>query len=458
MEYKNNGARYTNAANVPADLANIWNNALKLLEEDISEAPFDTMIVPLVPLYVKNGVFSLKAPDSFIKDTVKIRYGKKIEDRLLAAAGAALKIEILTDEDLNPGSGAFHRGAPSMSINLNSKYVFEAFVKGKSNELAFEASVAVADNPGQTLFNPLFIYGSVGLGKTHLMHSIANRSNRKNPKKVIVYISTENFTNEFIYSLRENKTLEFRNKFRNVDILLLDDIQFLAKKMDTTQEELFHTFNTLYNANKQIVISSDLPPKELKSIEDRLTSRFGSGLIVDISPPDYETRMAIIEKKAELEQMRVPTDVTEYIALNVTENIRDIEGAINKIIAVSKLNNTQITLVMAERVLKEFVIGSEKREITAPLIQQAVAGYFDVPIGDMLSNSRVGKLTQPRHIAMYLCKKLLVGVSITKLGDYFNRDHTTIMHGADSIAEKIEKDAYLNDKVVSIEKQIKSGG
>ena len=431
---------------------NIWNSALSLLENEYTQVSFDTMIRPLAPISLKDGVLVLKAPQKFIKDTVEHRYSKTIENKLLAVSGDMLKVEIVSDDDQKSPPRQIYE----TSINLNSKFVFDAFVKGASNELAYEASVAVADNPGQTLYNPLFMYGKVGLGKTHLMHSIGNHAFGKDPSRKVLYTSTENFTNEFIYSLRKNRMQEFRDKFRNVDIFLIDDIQFLSEK-ESTQEELFHTFNTLYNANKQIVISSDLPPKDLKSIEDRLTSRFGNGLIVDITLPDYETRMAILEKKAELENMVVSKDITEFIARNIISNIRDLEGAIIKIIAMSKLNKTDITYDMADRVLKEFLRGNEKREVTVRLIQETVASHFNISLDEMLSKSRIKKLTHPRHIAMYLCRKMLVNLSTVKIGEFFGKDHSTIINGADNIAVEIEHSRELNETVIALEKRIKDG-
>jgi len=445
------------------DCQNIWDKVLTLLEDDFSEITFKTYIKPLVPIYIDAESIVLRAPNMLTKQSVEKRHIKRLVNKLFEVSGLNLDVEIITDESVVADDShsyknyAKHQYLASLSINLNMKFVFDAFVKGKSNELAYQAAVAVAEKPGTTPYNPLFMYGRVGLGKTHLMHSIGNHILKKDPSKKVLYTSSEDFTNVFINSVRYNKMPEFREKFRNVDVLLIDDIQFLSEK-EGTQEELFHTFNTLYNASKQIVISSDQPPKDLNKIEDRLTSRFGNGLIVDITYPDYETRMAILEKKAELEQMAVSKDVTEFIARNIDSNIRDLEGAIIKVIALSKLNNTKITFDMAEKVLKEFIKGNEKREITCTLIQETVASYYYISVEDLLSKSKLKKLTYPRQVAMYLCRKILINITTTKIGESFNRDHSTIIHASEKINSEIEKDRVLNDVIITLEKRIRDGG
>jgi len=424
----------------------IWIKVLKLLEDDFTGVSFNTTVKRLAPLYLKDGVLFLKAPESFMAETIEKRYGGAIKSKLAAVSGSKLKFEIITDGMINH--------IPPLAINLNQKYVFDAFVKGKSNELAYEASVAVAENPGRTIHNPLYMYGNVGLGKTHLMHSIGNHIYRKDPAKKILYTSSEDFTSEFIYSLGKNKMPEFRDKYRFVDIFLIDDIQFLVRK-EETQAELFYTINTLYNADKQIVISSDQSPKELKTFEERLTTRFGMGLIVDITVPDYETRIAILEKKAEFENMRVPPGITEYIARNITSNIRDLEGAVNRMILMSRLNNTDISFDMAERVLKEYIKDSTRREITVRLIQETVAAHFNITTEDMLSKSRVSKLTYPRHIAMYLCRKILVNLPLVKMGESFGRHHSSIISGSENIVAELEEDPFLHDTIILLEKKLR---
>jgi len=431
------------------DYKDIWNKTLKLLEDDHEGASFNTTVKLLVPLNLKDGALLLWAPKPFMPQTIEKRYGDSIKNKLYAVTGKKLKFEIITDDDSDK-----YKHVPSLAIKLNSKYVFSAFVKGKSNELAYEASYAVAEKPGQTLYNPLYMYGKVGLGKTHLMHSIGNHIYKKDSSKKILYTSSEDFMNEYIYSVGKYKMPEFRDKFRHVDIFLIDDIQFLIKK-EESQAELFHTINTLYDADKQIVISSDQPPKELKTFEDRLTSRFGNGLIVDITFPDYETRIAILEKKAELENTSVPKDITDYIARRITSNIRDLEGAIFKLIAVSKLNSTEITFDMADRVLKDYIRDNGRREITVKLIQEAVAEHFRITPEELIGKSRVKRLTYPRHIAMYLCRNMLPNETTVKIGELFGRDHSTVINGYDNILAELDKDPLLNETLAKLEKMIK---
>ncbi len=346
---------------------------------------------------------------------------------------------------------------PSKTINeygsnLIPKYRFENFVKGKSNELAYATAVAVSNSPGKT-YNPLFLYGGVGLGKTHLMHSIGNFVLDMDPSTKVLYCSTETFMNELINSIRQNKNQEFRNKYREIDVLLIDDIQFLSDK-EGTQEEFFHTFNTLYNANKQIVISSDQPPKELRTLEDRLRSRFSWGVIVDITLPDFETRTAILEKKAEQDNIKIPKDVTKFIAKNIVSNIRDLEGALNKVSAYATLSGSPITQELAEMALKDIIINNEKPEITVEYIQQVVADYFKITPEEIKSKKRTQNITYPRQIAMYLSRKL-IDISLPKIGELFGgRDHSTIIHGCDKITDLIENDSQIRNTVVEIEKLI----
>lgn len=433
-----------------------WESALKMLEGHYTPVSFDTMIKPLEPLEMANGYFTFVAPEKFIKETVEHRYGKEIEKKLVAITGNDYKIRFYTRNELTKQQNDSGVTENSLSkSNLNGKYVFTSFVKGKSNELAYAASVAVADNPGLTMYNPLFLYGGVGLGKTHLMHSIGNYVLEQSPLKRVLYTTTESFTNEFITALIRDRNQAFRDKFRDIDVLLIDDIQFLSDK-EGTQEELFHTFNALYNANKQIVISSDQPPKELKTIEERLTSRFGNGLIVDITLPDIETRIAILKKKAEIEGVEVPSEVTRFIAKNVVSNIRELEGALTKVIAFSRLGSTDITLEMTEALLKDLISGREKREITIAYIQEVTAKYFNITVEEIIGKRRTANIVYPRQIAMYLCRKLTDSQSLLAIGREFGgRDHSTIIYGSDKIAAELEKDNKLKETLIELEKIIR---
>ncbi|MGL5675290.1 MAG: chromosomal replication initiator protein DnaA, partial [Cellulosilyticaceae bacterium] len=336
--------------------------------------------------------------------------------------------------------------------NLNPRYVFNSFVVGNSNRMAHAAALAVAEAPARA-YNPLFLYGGVGLGKTHLMHSIAHYILEQNPNAKVLYASSEKFTNELINSIKDDKNEAFRNKYRNIDVLLIDDIQFIAGK-ERTQEEFFHTFNTLHEANKQIIISSDRPPKEIETLEDRLRSRFEWGLIADIQGPDLETRIAILRKKAEIESLSVPEEVLLFIAKTVISNIRELEGALNRIIAFSSLANKPITVELANEALKDLISKDKPRIITADYIQEIVANYFHLKPEELKSSKRTRNIAFPRQIAMYLCRKL-TDLSLPKIGEKFGgRDHTTIIHGYEKISKDILKDIELSQTIAELENKI----
>ena len=341
------------------------------------------------------------------------------------------------------------------NANLNPRYTFDTFVVGANNNLAHAASLAVAESPGE-IYNPLFIYGGVGLGKTHLMHSIGHFILKNNPKAKILYVTSEKFTNELIDAIRNKNnisTTEFREKYRNNDVLLIDDIQFIIGK-ESTQEEFFHTFNALYEAKKQIIISSDKPPKEIETLEERLRSRFEWGLTVDIQSPDYETRMAILRKKEELEGYNIDNEVIKYIATHVKSNIRELEGALTKIVALSKLNKREITTDLAEEALKDLISPGGAREITPELIIQVVSEHFGITPADISSKKRNKEIVYPRQIAMYLCRTMtstpLQGIGKC-LGD---RDHTTIIHGAEKITADLEKNESLRNTLEILKKKL----
>ena len=328
--------------------------------------------------------------------------------------------------------------------NLNPKYTFDTFVVGGNNNFAHAASLAVAESPGE-VYNPLFLYGGVGLGKTHLMHSIAHFILQKNPSSRILYVTSEEFTNEVIEAIRNSNNTamtKFREKYRNIDVLLIDDVQFIIGK-ESTQEEFFHTFNTLHGANKQIILSSDRPPKDMDILEDRIRSRFEWGLLADIQSPDYETRIAILRKKQELDGYSVSDDVIEYIASNIKSNIRELEGALNKIIAYANLEKREINIDLAEQVLRDIISPNEKKVITPEFIIDTVADHFDITPSDIVGSKRSSKIVFPRQIAMYLCREML-DAPLTGIGKMMgDRDHTTVMHGI----EKIEKEMSAKDSV-----------
>lgn len=348
------------------------------------------------------------------------------------------------------------RGKPQViqSANLNPKYTFDTFVVGSNNNLAHAAALAVAESPGE-IYNPLFIYGGVGLGKTHLMHAIAHFILKNTPDAKILYVTSETFTNELIDAIRNKNnttTTEFREKYRNNDVLLIDDIQFIIGK-ESTQEEFFHTFNTLYESKKQIIISSDKPPKEIETLEERLRSRFEWGLTVDIQSPDYETRMAILRKKEELEGYNIDNEVITYIATNIKSNIRELEGALTKVMAYSRLNKCEINLKMAEEALKDIISPGAQREVTPELIIQIVAEHFGLTPQDIASQKRTKEIVYPRQIAMYLCRDMLA-TPLQTIGSFLGgRDHTTIIHGADKISSDLKKDETLKNDHRDTEKE-----
>lgn len=338
---------------------------------------------------------------------------------------------------------------------LNPHYTFDTFVVGNKNALAHAASLAVAESPAQ-VYNPLFIYGGVGLGKTHLMHSIAHFIKENTPSLKVLYISSETFTNELVAAIRTGRTDEFQRKYRKIDVLLIDDIQFVVGK-ESTQEEFFHTFNTLKESKKQIVISSDRPPRDMETLEDRLRSRFAAGLVVDVGQPDYETRLAILKKKVELDNINLDNEeVFQYIATNITSNIRELEGSLTKIVALSRLEKREITLELAQKALKD-LISSNKKEITVELIIDIVADHYNISAADILSGKRSRNISYPRQICMYLCREY-TSISLDEIGGKMGkRDHTTILHGIKKITEDLEQgDAVLKEAIDLLGKKIGS--
>ncbi len=327
---------------------------------------------------------------------------------------------------------------------LNPKYTFDTFVIGSGNRFAHAASLAVAEAPAKA-YNPFFIYGGVGLGKTHLMHAIGHYVLEHNPNAKVVYLSSEKFTNEFINSIRDNKAIDFRNKYRNVDVLLIDDIQFLAGK-ESTQEEFFHTFNTLHEESKQIVISSDRPPKEIPTLEDRLRSRFEWGLITDITPPDLETRIAILRKKAKADGLDIPNEVMLYIANQIDTNIRELEGALIRVVAYSSLVNEDMTPELAAAALKDIIPNAKPRMISILDIQKAVGEHYNIRLEDFTAKKRTKSIAFPRQVAMYLSREL-TDFSLPKIGEEFGgRDHTTVIHAHEKISSDVQKGSTITTR------------
>ena len=444
-----------------------WDNILLHVKEehDIMDVSFNTWLLPLKIFAVDGNVVKILAPDAQMLRYIQKKYGLILQVSIEEVTGFACTLDFITEDDVKekekPEKMLIQNTPGDVSqtalqnANLNPRYTFDTFVVGANNNLAHAAALAVAESPGE-VYNPLFIYGGVGLGKTHLMHSIAHFILKNNPEAKILYVTSEKFTNELIDAIRNKNnisTTEFREKYRNNDVLLIDDIQFIIGK-ESTQEEFFHTFNALHEAKKQIIISSDKPPKEIETLEERLRSRFEWGLTVDIQSPDYETRMAILRKKEEMEGYNIDNEVIKYIATNIKSNIRELEGALTKIVALSRLNKCDITLELAEEALKDIISPNAQREVTPELIIQVVSDHFGITPADVISQKRTKDIVYPRQIIMYLCRTMtetslqIIGRSLGK------RDHTTVLHGADKITSDMQKDETLRNTIDILKKKI----
>lgn len=441
------------------ELSQVWRQCLEVLERQLPKSSIENWLRTTKPVAVVDDTIIVGVQGEFAKDRLESRYGHLLRQALKELTQRNMNLKFVSNpnliEDSTPeltggqnGTAvqpAMPRPAPmptaipeGLAKPLNPRYTFETFVVGNSNRFAHAASLAVAETPARA-YNPLFIYGGVGLGKTHLMHAIGHFVCSQNPHTRVAYISTETFTNEFINALRDNSTLEFQNKYRHVDVLLIDDIQFLAGK-ERTQEEFYHTFNAIHEANKQIVISSDRPPKEIPTLEDRLRSRFEWGLICDIQAPDLETRIAILRKKAQIESLDVPDEVMSYIATNIERNIRELEGALTRVVAYSAMMRSPVTTDLAMYALKDILPPHRPRQVTIDAIKQVVAEHYNIRLQDFEVRNRTRSVAFPRQIAMYLSREM-TDSSLPKIGEEFGgRDHTTVIHACDKIAEDMRHD------------------
>lgn len=449
---------YCKGGKILEHLEELWGEVLLKIELKISRPSFETWLKSTKLLSYGEENVTIAVPNSFSKEWLETHYVHLITGILSGLTGEDRIIHFVVPEDMvendfmvpKPAVKAIETTpvvtAPGM---LNPKYTFETFVIGSGNRFAHAASLAVAEAPAKA-YNPLFIYGGVGLGKTHLMHAIGHYVLEQNPSAKVVYLSSEKFTNEFINSIRDNKAVEFRNRYRNVDVLLIDDIQFLAGK-EQTQEEFFHTFNTLHEESKQIVISSDRPPKEIPTLEDRLRSRFEWGLITDIAPPDLETRIAILRKKAKADGLiDIPNEVMLYIANQIDSNIRELEGALIRVVAYSSLVNTDITTELAAEALKDIIPNSRPRTVTILDIQKAVGEHFNIRLEDFTAKKRTRSIAFPRQVAMFLSREL-TDSSLPKIGSEFGgRDHSTVIHAHEKISKMLKEDQGLQQDVQDI--------
>jgi chromosomal replication initiator protein len=437
----------------------LWNQALVEVKERIGKQNYDTWIKPIRFASRNKSEIKLEVPNKFFRDWLTEHYLTQIEDVLSSLAKDSVRVVFEVNEKLE-GRLTVNRSIKKeekdrerqeRNTNLIPKYTFDNFVIGASNQFAHAACVAVANQPGDH-YNPLFIYGGVGLGKTHLVNAIGHHSVTQRPSLKVVYLSSESFMNELIASLRRDRMDEFKRKFRNVDILILDDVQFIAGK-ERTQEEFFHTFNSLYDSHKQIVITSDKFPKEIPGIEDRLRNRFEWGLIADIQPPDMETRVAILQKKAEVEGVQLPHDVAIFLASNIDSNVRELEGSLTRLGAFSSLTKATITVDLTKEVLRNTLKGSQ-REITVENIQKTICDYFNIRIGDLKAKRRTQNIALPRQVAMYLCRKYTEN-SFPSIGDKFGgRDHSTVIHASKTIERKIKEDPHMQKTVEKLERNL----
>ncbi len=442
------------------------------IEYGLSNVSFRTWIEPLEVYNVSDSTVYILVPLKSSVDYINQKYLLPFQVCIAEITGQEFEVKFITVDDsqninVKNQDDTYKKNATQNSIfeqaNLNPKYTFDTFVVGGNNNFAHAASLAVSESPGE-IYNPLFLYGGVGLGKTHLMHSIAHFILEKDPTKKVLYVTSETFTNELIEALKSGKTsggnelamTAFREKYRNIDVLLIDDVQFIIGK-ESTQEEFFHTFNHLHVSGKQIIISSDKPPKDIETLEARLRTRFEWGLIADISSPDYETRMAILRKKEELDGLQkyhISNEVMQYIATNVKSNIRELEGSLNKLIALHKLKNEEINIMLAAEALKDIVSPNKNRQITPELILEVVSEHFSVSIADLKSGKRNANIANSRQIAMYLCRTM-TDTPLKSIGIMLGgRDHSTVSHGVDKVTEDIKTNEALNNTIEIIKKKI----
>jgi len=436
------------------DLTAAWEKARDTLKDRLEAIVFETWILPLKAKVTSPDSIVLEAPDNFFRDWVQKNYGSILEETLKAHSSSATTITVTTVEqkegviETKPPRIVTQEGDSQYGVRLNSRYTFENFVIGPSNRHAHAYSMAVAEAPAKT-YNPLFIHGGVGLGKTHLIQAICHKIKAGASAKLkITYLPSEQFTNELINAIQRHSTMAFRQKYRNSDILVIDDVHFFGGK-DSTQEEFFHTFNALYDAHKQIILSSDRPPKEIADLQERLISRFGWGLTTDIQPPDLETRVAILKKKIEREPVVVPDDVIFFIAQLIKTNIRELEGALVRTMAYSLMEEKPITIELTKEVLRD-LLKEPKKLITVDFIQRCTAEEFGVTLGDLKTRRRNKTIVLPRQVAMYLSREL-TDLSLPEVGQFFGgKDHTTVLHSYNKIKEEITKNPSLQEKVERI--------
>ena len=438
------------------DVQVLWQDIIRTTREDSPGGAWEIWMRTCEPLEVVDGTLVLDVPNVFVKEQIQSRFLESLSESARRQGGLS-GVELRVSAEVRPAEQkraekAATQEPPVSRFGLNPNYVFDSFVIGKSNRLAHAASLAVAESPG-VAYNPLFVWGGVGLGKTHLMHAIGHYLLNKQDNAKVCYVSSEKFTNELISSIKDNRTQEFKNRYRSVDVLLIDDIQFLANK-ESTQEEFFHTFNSLHDAKRQIVISSDRPPKEIQRVEERLVSRFEWGLVTDIQIPDLETRIAILQKKALLRGWIVPDDVITFLATNIPRNIRELEGSLNRVVACSELNNEPMTTENAAVWLKDIIRHVSKGPVTIDVIQQYVAEGYGMSVEDLVSTKRTAEVSLARQVAMYISRAHTES-SLQQIGYAFKKkDHTTVIHACKKIGEMLKSDPKIRVFVDNIREKL----
>jgi chromosomal replication initiator protein len=444
------------------DAKQVWRAVLGELQVSLSPANFETWLKDTSLAEIDENRFRIAAPNGFARDWLDNRYRPLISQALARVVGGSVQVEFVVADAPGPVPVQMSDEALALpptsaggnTVNLNGRYTFTNFIVGSANRLAHAAALSVAERPGHA-YNPLFLYGGVGLGKTHLMHAIGNAVAAKFPRKRILYATSEKFTNDFNNSIREQKMEDFRNRYRRIVVLLIDDIQFIAER-ERTQEEFFHTFNAIHEAGKQIVLSSDRPPKAITTLEERLRSRFEWGLIADLTPPDLETRIAILRSKAEDQLGLIPGDAIEFIARKVVSNVRELEGALNRVVAYASMSGMPINIELASAVLSNVMYNPKKRSITPQRIVRAVADYYGVNLDQLRSSKRDRAIVVPRQIAMFLIREE-TDISLLRIGaELGGRDHSTVLHACDKIARELSENDEMRREINAVREMIYS--